>query len=501
MKNFIKTSAALILMATSAVGQVVYDAESGNRNIDGANCWIMGGMAHTSSSSLRINGLWSIQSGQATSTNINSFWIRSPWLTNLSGNLTMKVRLGAANGTTRGVVIGYFHHDPINGNPLNEEGTYTQFFTFTWPAINTTVYNITAPIPAAIANSDKPYKIMISFIGTGGNSRIIADDIVYPGTYAADPANRCLPLVTKQDTDGDGVADEDDDFPNDPLRAFRNFSPSANTFGTIAFEDLWPARGDYDFNDLVVDYQIEYATNAQNLMVDLTMKLYIRAIGASIASGFGVSFDNIPASRVASVTGMKLFDNYINLSANGLEAGHTNAVVIPFDNAIKSVNWGSQPTFNTTPGFQPGTSDTIVIKMNFVEPVQVARVQVGGNQAPQPSTKVVGPATITINPFLIKGRVRGQEIHLPGMPPTVLANAQLFGSIDDDTNPAQGRYYVTKNNLPWAIHIPTRFAYPAEKVDILKAYKKLADWAQSNGELFTDWYIDLPGFRDPNYLY
>ena len=497
MKNVIKTLAAFLILA-NANAQLILNAESGNRNIDAANCWIFGGVSYTNSS-MRISGAWSMQSGQATNSSVNAFWIRSPWVTNLSGDISLKVRLSAANGTTRGVVIGYLEYDPVNGNSQSE-ANYTQFYTYEWSAINTDIVDLTAPIPASIANSSAPHKIMISFIGTGGNSRIISDDIVIPGTYAADPANGCKPTLSIVDTDGDGVADADDDYPNDPTRAYRNFSPSSNTFGTFAFEDLWPARGDYDFNDLVVDYQIEYATNANNLMVDLTMRLYIRAIGASIASGFGISFDNIPASRVASVSGTKIFDNYINLAPNGLEAGHANAVVIPVDNVIKSVKWGSQPTYNTTPGFQAISSDTIVVTMTFTEPVPVARLNVG-NQTITNSTKSIGPATITINPFLIKGRDRGMEIHLPGMAPTVLANPNVFGTVDDDTQPASGRYYVTKNNLPWAIHIPARFDYPAEKVDILNAYKKLADWAQSNGELYTDWYLDLPGYRDSDYIY
>lgn len=28
------------------------------------------------------------------------------------------------------------------------------------------------------------------------------------------------------------------------------------------FEDLWPATGDYDFNDLVLDYSINRVTDA-----------------------------------------------------------------------------------------------------------------------------------------------------------------------------------------------------------------------------------------------
>lgn len=395
--------------------------------------------------------------------------------------------------------MSYISVDPQNTGTY--EGSITPFYTYVWPSVNTDIVELTIPIPSEIQNSEVPVKFMVSFIGQGGNSRIISDDFIIPGTYAADPAMDCIPAYLITDTDQNGVADIDDDFPTDPTRAFRNFSPAANTFGTFAFEDLWPALGDYDFNDLVVDYQLEYATNADNLMVDLKAKLYIRAIGASIPSGFGISFENIPANRVASVTGMKLFDGYINLAANGLEAGHSNAVIIPFDNAIKGVNRGSQPTFNTTPGFQPGTSDTFIITILFNEPILVARIQIGG-QEPIVSTKsVVGPPTITVNPFLIKGKIRGQEIHLPGMPPTALANSELFGTIDDDTKPSEDRFYVTKSNLPWAIHLPVKFDYPTEKTDILKAYKKLAGWAQSNGELFTDWYLNLPGYRDSTYIF
>jgi hypothetical protein len=71
------------------------------------------------------------------------------------------------------------------------------------------------------------------------------------------------------DTDGDGVSDTKDDYPNDPNKAFDNIYPSNDAFGTLAFEDLWPAKGDYDFNDLVVDYNINQVTNAQNMIVEI----------------------------------------------------------------------------------------------------------------------------------------------------------------------------------------------------------------------------------------
>ena len=59
----------------------------------------------------------------------------------------------------------------------------------------------------------------------------------------------------EKDKDGDGVADSQDEYPEDAERAFNNYSLGENTFGTLLFEDLWPSFGDYDLNDLVIDYK------------------------------------------------------------------------------------------------------------------------------------------------------------------------------------------------------------------------------------------------------
>ena len=56
------------------------------------------------------------------------------------------------------------------------------------------------------------------------------------------------------DTDGDGVSNVFDEYPDDELKAFNNYYPLKDATGTLVFEDLWPYKGDYDFNDLVIDY-------------------------------------------------------------------------------------------------------------------------------------------------------------------------------------------------------------------------------------------------------
>ncbi|MDO8897103.1 MAG: LamG-like jellyroll fold domain-containing protein, partial [Bacteroidales bacterium] len=137
------------------------------------------------------------------------------------------------------------------------------------------------------------------------------------------------------DQDGDGIADQDDDYPNDPARAFNNYFP-AEGFGSLAFEDLWPNKGDYDFNDLVVDYRFKIVTNANNKVSDVIGDFVIKAIGAGFENGFGFQLDNnaINPDDIL-VEGHIISENFIQLNGNGTEAGQEELTIIVFDNANK----------------------------------------------------------------------------------------------------------------------------------------------------------------------
>ncbi|MDZ7777449.1 MAG: LruC domain-containing protein [Bacteroidales bacterium] len=134
------------------------------------------------------------------------------------------------------------------------------------------------------------------------------------------------------DTDGDGVADELDAYPDDPDRAFNNYTPSENSYATLAYEDLWPSKGDYDFNDLVIDYRFNQITNADNLVVDLEASFVVQAIGAGFQNGFAFQLPVTP-SMIQSVQGQVLESGYFSLSNNGTEAGQSKAVIPVFENS------------------------------------------------------------------------------------------------------------------------------------------------------------------------
>ena len=81
-------------------------------------------------------------------------------------------------------------------------------------------------------------------------------------------------------------------------------------------------------------------------------------------------------------------------------------------------------------------------------------------------------------------------------------NISYFGTFEDASDPGSNKYYVTAQNLPWALDFPTSFEYPFEKKEITAAYLHFREWAESGGALFTDWHTNTaPGYRNSIYIY
>ena len=493
-KIFFITALISLVFATGSMAQVTLNCESGNRAIEQGNCWGFGANSYSNSANLVISGSWSTKSNSLTNASPTACWIKTPWMLIGNGNITFQARLdGAGNGVTaKGIILSYIPYDALASYG---EGTAVQFYTYNFPAFNvTTVRDISAPIPAAILNSTSVYKIMVSFVGTGGNERAYADNFIFPGTYWSNPANGCGPLAVIQDADGDGVADADDAYPNDPNRAYNSYFPSVNQSGTLAFEDLWPAKGDYDLNDVVVNYRMKTVTNAANKVVEVFGRFVLRASGASYHNGFGFQLDGISPDKIISVSGTSTSSPSIyNFSANGLEAGQTNATCIVFDDFYKVMTWpGSGSGINTdkTAPFVP--YDTLTVHLVFIN---------NGVAAPGGTVSNTQLTSGTFNFFIVADQVRGKEIHLANRIPTSLANISLFGTMDDDSNVGTGKYYKTKNNLPWGLNVLQGFDYPIEKTPVNEAYLHFIEWAASAGVDYPNWYTNSSGYRNTQNIY
>jgi len=263
-----------------------------------------------------------------------------------------------------------------------------------------------------------------------------------------------------------------------------NNFPSSG-FSTVAFEDLWPFKGDYDMNDLVMDYKFVITSNSNNYVDKVVGTFKIKAFGASFENGFGFQFPNVPPASITSVSGYDLQEGFIILNSNGTESGQTKPTIIVYDNAFKEMTSPGGIGVNTDPTQAYVTPKTLTITINFA-----------------PNTCLLSNLNIgNFNPFIFVNKVRGVEVHLPDYAPTSKANLSLFGTGDDNSIPAQGKYYKTANNLPWAINTYEQFDYPKEKVDISQAFIHFAAWATSGGTSFTDWYKDFSGFRNSGLIY
>ncbi|MCX6282447.1 MAG: LruC domain-containing protein [Bacteroidetes bacterium] len=314
------------------------------------------------------------------------------------------------------------------------------------------------------------------------------DNVFYltitPSIQGINTTNMPLLATTVVDSDHDGVPDVSDDYPNDPTKAFNNFTPSKTGYSSLAFEDLWPGKGDYDFNDVVVSYRFNQITNAQNQVVEVDAKLIPEASGANYHNGFAFQLPYTP-DKISNITGLSLHHGYITLSANNTESGQSKAVVVAFDDAFDHLPMsGSSLGTNTTLGAPYVTPDTLNLVISLSSTLSLSQA-----------------GTPPFNAFIIANGNRNREVHLPDQPPTDKVNGSDFGTADDNSIPAQSRYYKTSNNLPWALNISGKFSYPIERTAVNAAYLKFNDWAESAGVSYPDWYMNSSGYRQASLIY
>lgn len=222
------------------------------------------------------------------------------------------------------------------------------------------------------------------------------------------------------DSDSDGVPDNLDAFPNDP-------GLIAEVYGEfiIAFEDLYPNKGDADFNDLVVKIGITEYINPQNRISKINIRSKVLAAGAGYNNQFWI--------------GILGTDYQLIVDSKGDIDGNYNSRKT--SSGFDTYCYGPKHSYDIT----------------FTRPVDRSKI------APMP-----------YDPYIICNGVDANQVHLPFVA-TTFAGARL----DDDHFPwailVPGTWkwpYENTSEYPNSIFI----AYPNFK------------WFYSNGEQNTDWY-------------
>ncbi len=262
------------------------------------------------------------------------------------------------------------------------------------------------------------------------------------------------------DLDGDGVSDLLDSFPEDPSLATKIVIPNLGT-AVVSYEDLYPSKGDADFNDLVLEVTNEEYLNSQGKVVKIKGKYKILARGAGYTHTVLL---NLPGKGVYNG---KVYDasNQIlqNISAN-LDSFQQLPIFIKNNNYFQNKNLnttnlyfsnemcsGMCNVYANTGLIQTYSSEIEVI---FDEPMDKEQL-------------ALAPYDLYI--YVLNTR---NEIHLPGF---------YFKPDGKDK-------YLDNEGFPWVLIVPVEWNWPLERKNIVNAYPYFDDWYLSNGQEYKNWY-------------
>lgn len=263
------------------------------------------------------------------------------------------------------------------------------------------------------------------------------------------------------------------------------FYPAKNVKGTLLFEDCWPRLADFDMNDMVLNHN--YAglldQSAANKVSEVNFTFDLASISAQQNNSFAVMIPGVTPDQIALVTHLNFDGANINSNKSttyALESGHTDDMVIRvFDGATTIL--GGNNVNNVGEGSINRAVETFSFTVKFNPSINVSDFN-------------------KISPFLIPRGNRSVETHLSNRRPTIKANKSFFGTEDDNSSVAAGRYYLSNTkrsagNITWAIDVPEKIPYPKSGGSMTLAYPNFVSWATSGATSHTDWYTNGAGNR------
>lgn len=247
------------------------------------------------------------------------------------------------------------------------------------------------------------------------------------------------------------------------------------TVYTYAFEDQWPAYGDFDMNDVVISINKMTATDDNK---KLTILGNIRAIGANRKTGVGIQFLNVSNSGV-------VLSGKVQSGTPVFESGQNNPVVILSTNAHKYCKpniadddftfYCTDP--NASNDYNSGDGAEFEIVMTF--------------PTSEEALKAMNVKNLDV--FIIsngaQGNVGRTEVHMANYAPTNFGNTGLFGMANDASaansmlNAPRKGYYISTEGLAWGICIPGTevWKWPKEYNMITNVYPGFKNWVINGG--------------------
>jgi LruC domain-containing protein len=277
-------------------------------------------------------------------------------------------------------------------------------------------------------------------------------------------------VVDPNDSDGDGAALGEDQFPNDPERASVQNTPSTG-MTNIGFEDLYPSKGDADFNDAIVGYRWKVISDSQGRVKDIMSTFLLLARGAKKDHEFGFRLLELSGSMSGSVEIERVFSDDTQtrerLSLTVEDVINAGKRVKVFPSTMEALPpFEEEALVNTTSKQRSRQAAAARVLITFDEPVD--------------------PVVVAALPFDLYFGVKNKEglfdVHMVGKP----AFDDRPSILPVEEGPES---FTNEDGLPWIIEIPNDWQFPLENVRIGKAYKNFDAWVNSRGTQHSDWYL------------
>lgn len=274
------------------------------------------------------------------------------------------------------------------------------------------------------------------------------------------------------DTDGDEVYDQ---FDADPLNSkvtlsINNFATDSELKSTngnasssssyVIFEDLWPSKGDYDFNDLVCKTTFSWTKGKSNYIEEISGVCEVEWIGAGMQLGLG----------------FELFE------MKGTNLYYLGNVITAYDGCAAD---------NSVPNGY--------VVFDKVQSVGINKVEFSINIEEKEFKSFL------CVPYLFRTSDPTHQVRPFGAPPTKKQKMSLFRS-GNDASPTtwswntgskfkyplsdNEAFYRSAENHPWGIEFisKNKFKPSKENKTILKSYPGFREWAETGGKKEKEWY-------------
>lgn len=257
------------------------------------------------------------------------------------------------------------------------------------------------------------------------------------------------------------------------------YHPSKD-WGTIMFEDQFPSLGDYDFNDFVVNYKVQFqelkGEKKEYKAKAIQIGLRLKAIGGTYPCTPYLRLKEIDSDEVESI---EIYDSKNIQPAPTGEVKLINNKHVLIDCSPLMANL-QKPTgskyYNVEKDFLAQTDDLpeIHILIELKERKEIKDI-------------------LEDDEFdLYLQRDNGIEIHMNGIEPVSykypFADNNLYPVYESDGDEEDDNYYLSKDRYIWGLRVPDNISHTVEKANFLKAYQNFAKWAESGGKNNQNWY-------------